>query len=76
MTAGHSKEIVCCKSCGRDVRGGPYCGKCTGRGGRSRAGEGCRDRHNWRDARVIAVGDILADKDDWSFRSERQWHGA
>ena len=76
MAVRHSNEIVSCEGCGRDVHGGPYCGKCVGQGGRARAGEGFLDRHGWRDARVIAGGEILADQeDDESFHSERQWHG-
>jgi hypothetical protein len=64
MAAGHSKEIVCCKNCGRDVRGGPCCGKCTGRGGRARFGEGFRDRQGSRDICVISSSEIFDGEDD------------
>jgi len=69
-------EIVCCENCGRDVHGGPYCGRCAGRGGRPSAGDGFRDRQGWRDVRVIAGSEMPDDEDNETLLSELQWNGA
>jgi len=76
MAKSQSNEIVTCEGCGRDTHGGPYCGKCVGRGGRARAGEAFHGRQGWRDVRVIAGSEMPDDEDDEMLLSELQWNGA
>ena len=75
MAANQSNQIVTCEGCGRDVQGGPYCGKCVGRGGKARVGDGFRDRQGWRDVRVIGGSEISDDEVDEMPISELQWDG-